>query len=79
MSSNFQKICKNKFGCLKNRGGPQAHLNFSEQKNAAGGVKLPHPIRNRVKKRSLYSRAITAVAQNVILYNYDFMKTKSKP
>ena len=30
MSSNFQKTCKNKLGSLKNRGGPQAHLNFSQ-------------------------------------------------
>ena len=30
MSSNFQKTCKNKFDSLKNRGGPQTHLDFSQ-------------------------------------------------
>ena len=30
ISSNFQKTCKNKFGSLKNRGGPHAHLNLSQ-------------------------------------------------
>ena len=73
MSSNFQKTCKNKFGFMKNRGGPQTHLNFSQKKNATGEIKLANGIRNRVNMSEViasekcgYLNALKLLFQNTL-------------